>query len=77
MKSKLIGKVYFGNSELKIDFYNIKDFLRSDYILYRDAKESYELYYRDELVEVNDDLSFTEIEEAIHSKMNIIDKKLG
>lgn len=77
MKSKLIGKVYFGNSELKIDFYNIKDFLRSDYLLYRDTKESYRLFYRDIEIEVSDDLSFTEIEEAIHNKMNLIDKKLG
>ena len=77
MNSKLVGKVNLGERIFETEFEDIQDFLRSDYILYRDTKESYELFYRGEPVEVYDDLSFTEIEEAIHNKMNIIDKKLG
>lgn len=77
MENKLVGEVNLGERIFTVEFESIQDFLRSDYILYRDFKESYELYYRDIEIEVNDDLSFTEIEEAIHSKMNIIDKKLG
>ena len=77
MENKLVGKVNLGERIFETEFESIGDFLRSDYILYRDTKESYKLFYRGEPVEVNDDLSFTEIEEAIHSKMNIIDKKLG
>lgn len=77
MENKLVGKVNLEERIFTVDFESIGDFLRSDYILYRDTKESYKLFYRDEPVEVNDDLSFTEIEEAIHNKMNLIDKKLG
>lgn len=77
MENKLVGKVNLGERIFTVEFESIGDFLRSDYILYRDTKESYKLFYRDEPVEVNDDLSFTEIEEAIHNKMNLIDKKLG
>lgn len=77
MENKLVGKVNLGERIFTVDFESIEDFLRSDYTLYRDTRESYKLFYRGEPVEVNDDLSFTEIEEAIHSKMNIIDKKLG
>lgn len=77
MENKLVGKVNLGERIFETVFEDIGDFLKSDYILYRDTKESYELFYRGESVEVNDDLSFTEIEEAIHSKMNIIDRKLG
>lgn len=77
MENKLVGKVNLGERIFTVDFESIGDFLRSDYILYRDTKESYKLFYRDEPVEVNDDLSFTEIEEAIYSKMSLIDKQLG
>lgn len=77
MENKLVGKVNLGEIIFTVIFENVRDYLKSDYLLYRDTRESYELYYRGELVEVNDDLSFTEIEEAIHNKMNLIDKKLG
>lgn len=77
MKNKLVGKVNLGERIFETEFEDIQDFLRSDYMLYRDTKESYRLFYRDIEIEVSDDLSFTEIEEAIHNKMNLIDKKLG
>ena len=77
MENKLVGKVNLGEIIFTVIFENVRDYLKSDYLLYRDTRESYELYYRGEPVEVNDDLSFTEVEEAIHSKMNLIDKKLG
>lgn len=77
MENKLVGKVNLGERIFTVEFESIQDFLRSDYILYRDTKESYELYYRGMRVEIDDDLSFIEIEEAIHSKMSLIDKKLG
>lgn len=77
MKNKLVGKVNLGERIFETVFESTQDFLRSDYMLYRDTRESYKLFYRDEPIEINDDLSFTEIEEAIHNKMNIIDKKLG
>lgn len=77
MKNKLVGKVNLGERIFETEFEDIQDFLRSDYMLYRDTKESYRLFYKDIEIKVNDDLSFTEIEEAIHSEMNIIDKKLG
>lgn len=77
MENKLIGKVNLGERIFETEFESIQDFLRSDYILYRDTKESYKLFYKNKEIKINDDLSFTEIEEAIHSKMNIIDKKLG
>lgn len=77
MENKLVGKVNVGERIFKTEFEDVKDFLRSSYILYRDTKESYKLFYRDEEIKVDDDLSFTEIEESIHTKMNIIDKKLG
>lgn len=77
MENKLVGKVNLGERIFAVEFEDVRDYLKSDYLLYRDTKESYELFYRGEPVEVDDDLSFTEVEEAIHSKMNIIDKKLG
>lgn len=77
MENKLVGKVNLGERIFETEFESIGDFLRSDYLLYRDTKESYRLFYKDIEIKVNDDLSFTEIEEAIHSEMNIIDKKLG
>ena len=77
MNSKLIGKVNLGERIFETEFEDIQDYLRSSYILYRDTKESYKLFYKDIEITVDDDLSFTEIEESIHSKMNIIDKKLG
>lgn len=77
MENKLVGKVNLGERIFEVKFEDVRDYLKSSYILYRDTKESYKLFYRDELVEVDEDLSFTEIEESIHSKMNIIDKKLG
>ena len=77
MKNKLVGKVNLGERIFETEFEDIQDFLRSDYMLYRDTRESHKLFYRGEPVEVNDDLSFTEIEEAIYSKMSLIDKQLG
>ena len=77
MNSKLVGKVNLGERIFETEFEDIQDFLRSSYILYRDTKESYRLFYKDEPVEIDEDLSFTEIEEDIHGKINIINKKLG
>ena len=77
MENKLVGKVNLGERIFETEFEDIQDYLRSDYYLYRDTKESYKLFYKDIEITVDDDLSFTEIEESIHSKMNIIDKKLG
>lgn len=77
MNDILIGKVNLGERVFETVFEDVQDFLRSDYMLYRDTRESFDLYYKDELIKVNDDISFTEIEEAIHNEMNLIDKKLG
>lgn len=77
MGNKLVGKVNLGERIFETVFEDIQDYLRSSYILYRDTKESYKLFYKDIEITVDDDLSFTEIKESIHSKMNIIDKKLG
>lgn len=77
MENKLVGKVNLGERIFAVEFEDVRDYLKSDYLLYRDTKESFRLFYKDIEIDVDDDLSFTEIEEAIHSKMNIIDKKLG
>lgn len=77
MKGLLKGKVSLGEREFETEFLGIRDAIRSDYLLYRDYGQSYRLSYKGIEIELDEDLSFEEMEDAILSNIVLIDKTLG
>ena len=77
MKRLLKGKVSLGEREFVTDFVSVRDYIVSDYKLYRDCGQSYRLSYRGIEIELDDDMSFIEVKAAIYSNMVLIDKTLG
>lgn len=77
MKGLLKGKVNLGEREFETSFISVRDFLISDYLLYRDCGQSYRLSYKGIEIELDEDMSFMEVKAAIYSNMVLIDKALG
>ena len=76
MKGLLKGKVNLGDREFETEFLGIRDAIRSDYLLYRDCGQSYRLSYRGIEIELDEDLSFMEMEDAILSNILFIENNL-
>ena len=77
MKGLLKGKVNLGDREFETSFVSVRDYLISDYLLYRDCGQSYRLSYRGIEIELDEDMSFIEVKAAIYSNMVLIDNALG
>lgn len=77
MKGLLKGKVNLGEREFETSFISVRDFLISDYLLYRDCGQSYRLSYKGIEIELDEDMSFMEVKAGIYSNMVMIDRALG
>ena len=76
MRGLLKGKVSLGDREFTVDFISASEFIKSDYLLYRDCGQSYRLSYRGIEIELDEDMSFIEVKAAIYSNMVLIDKAI-
>lgn len=72
----LKGKVSLGEREFETEFLGVKDAIKSDYMLWRDCGQSYRISYRGIELELDEDLSFMEMEEALYTKIKVIDRAL-
>lgn len=78
MGELLKGRVQLGEDEFVVEFDDIMDFLKSNYILHRETGIDYDLFYRNEYIKLDhDNKSFLELEEHIKVMIMITDMNLG